>query len=648
MSPHTISLNLLVDNSRFMHRHVGRAEELLCTILDEYRQYPTTVSCSVFSDSCFTDFTDKLPHELPPLSIEPAGESTLFESACKLIDEIGKRLAAMPEDKRPQKVVFVLLTAGQDSVSDLAFSKELLQDKIGHQSDVYSWQFVFPLVDFQQFHPTVVRIREPIKKTTFQFSANLIVPCGKTSESVFEEAIDCVHEWISLKLGPSTPDRQQFAENFEFDRFILPSLKIATIPGEGRWCSRMVHADEPGFNRPAIAGLTWTSDIALHRTTETVHFALRIFATAAFNMESILPIRPRLITDIGRQIGFEEDGVPLKFERWAVLNNESDIVYLTDSVRSFVRQIPIVLIATENDDVFLPTFIFEKQVLPLQQSIAYFGYVVVLPEHLWEYWTQKIGDDLSVPKNGVRIYYPITKNDSNTHIDHPSYTQKDIDSWRWSSLHGEVGFAAFLKETLTEHAAIKSIDWGSNLFYPRVQSRLMELRREQLAKLPDKEYVELLEEDNKALVLLKRELEEKDCENRTLKHRVHELNVRLDHQYRPQQPETKEPISCTKISSHAMGQLKKIHGKQWDKIAEMIDGVSNELWRETHSHDSSKTDLLVYKLGQDNPAWIIGFFREGDFHVSHVFSMQHGDYERTLNKSQQRDVEGWEYTLWKR
>ena len=117
-----------------------------------------------------------------------------------MIDEIGRQLAAKPESERPNKVVVIIVTAGQDSASDSVFSNSRLCEKIEHQQNFYSWKFVFPFADLQRFHPTVVRIREPVKKTTFQFAADIVI-ANESVDSVYEQAIDLIYDWLTLGIS---------------------------------------------------------------------------------------------------------------------------------------------------------------------------------------------------------------------------------------------------------------------------------------------------------------------------------------------------------------------------------------------------------------------------------------------------------------
>jgi len=72
----------------------------------------------------------------------PRGWTALLDALGKLIDTTGTRLRDMPEHDRPSKVIFVIITDGEENKSK-TFSKDKIFSMIKHQKDVYSWDFVF-------------------------------------------------------------------------------------------------------------------------------------------------------------------------------------------------------------------------------------------------------------------------------------------------------------------------------------------------------------------------------------------------------------------------------------------------------------------------------------------------------------------------
>lgn len=78
--------------------------------------------------------------------IEPRDTTALYESFCKLIDQVGSDISKMTTE-RPGKIVFVVLTDGDENASTGEYSGEsgrkTLMDKITHQKEVYNWVFFF-------------------------------------------------------------------------------------------------------------------------------------------------------------------------------------------------------------------------------------------------------------------------------------------------------------------------------------------------------------------------------------------------------------------------------------------------------------------------------------------------------------------------
>lgn len=70
------------------------------------------------------------------------GNTALLDAIGKSIVDTGARLNAMPEDKRPGKVIVVIITDGEENDSH-EFSRAQINQMIDHQQDTYQWEFVF-------------------------------------------------------------------------------------------------------------------------------------------------------------------------------------------------------------------------------------------------------------------------------------------------------------------------------------------------------------------------------------------------------------------------------------------------------------------------------------------------------------------------
>lgn len=79
---------------------------------------------------------------LNPDTYQPRGSTPLLDALGQTINSTGKTLAAIPEAKRPDKVVFVVITDGEENASH-QFTKARVKEMIDHQTGKYNWQFVY-------------------------------------------------------------------------------------------------------------------------------------------------------------------------------------------------------------------------------------------------------------------------------------------------------------------------------------------------------------------------------------------------------------------------------------------------------------------------------------------------------------------------
>jgi hypothetical protein len=140
---HAISMNILVDSSGSMHPIANDMAGALNQLVDENRELDVLVTYSVFSNDYRPVFADRPIRAVENFSLIANGNTALIESACKMIDEVGARLAAMQEKDRPEKVMFVLVTDGEENASAPEYTKERLLAKIREQTDVYNWLFLY-------------------------------------------------------------------------------------------------------------------------------------------------------------------------------------------------------------------------------------------------------------------------------------------------------------------------------------------------------------------------------------------------------------------------------------------------------------------------------------------------------------------------
>jgi hypothetical protein len=81
--------------------------------------------------------------DLPDVSnFEPRGTTALYDAIGYTITTIGDKLSAMKEEERPGKILFVIITDGKDN-SSVKFKAKEIGEMIKHQTEIYSWEFMF-------------------------------------------------------------------------------------------------------------------------------------------------------------------------------------------------------------------------------------------------------------------------------------------------------------------------------------------------------------------------------------------------------------------------------------------------------------------------------------------------------------------------
>jgi hypothetical protein len=76
----------------------------------------------------------------------PNGWTALNDAVMSTIDSVGAKLEAMREEDRPSQVIVLIMTDGEENKSRLYrgyAGKRQVAEKIRHQRDRYSWEFVF-------------------------------------------------------------------------------------------------------------------------------------------------------------------------------------------------------------------------------------------------------------------------------------------------------------------------------------------------------------------------------------------------------------------------------------------------------------------------------------------------------------------------
>lgn len=83
--------------------------------------------------------------EVKPLdrtTFVPRGATALLDALGRTVSATGNRFHALPEEERPARVLFVIITDGQENAS-MEFTRERIREMIEHQQEKYSWDFIY-------------------------------------------------------------------------------------------------------------------------------------------------------------------------------------------------------------------------------------------------------------------------------------------------------------------------------------------------------------------------------------------------------------------------------------------------------------------------------------------------------------------------
>lgn len=141
------TLALVLDRSGSMASCLEAAISSTNTFLNSQQQSEGTADLTItlFDDHIEQPFVATNVSDIPVFDTNtfvPRGSTALLDAIGHTIDQIGERLAAMPENDRPGTVIIAILTDGQENASQ-KHSWKTISAKISHQQDNYNWEFLF-------------------------------------------------------------------------------------------------------------------------------------------------------------------------------------------------------------------------------------------------------------------------------------------------------------------------------------------------------------------------------------------------------------------------------------------------------------------------------------------------------------------------
>lgn len=70
------------------------------------------------------------------------GMTALLDAVGMTVTSVGERLNKTPEEERPEKVIMIITTDGQENASK-EYTRDRIKEMIEEQTNKYNWQFIF-------------------------------------------------------------------------------------------------------------------------------------------------------------------------------------------------------------------------------------------------------------------------------------------------------------------------------------------------------------------------------------------------------------------------------------------------------------------------------------------------------------------------
>lgn len=135
-------LTLVVDRSGSMESTKEAAQKGIKTLLEGQFAEPGKLTVTIVEFNNKTNTVTRLSKKAVDYTLIPDGNTALMDAVGSEIVKTGEDLAKMKEDSRPGKVIFVVVTDGEEN-SSTDYTIEKVREMITLQKTDYKWAFQF-------------------------------------------------------------------------------------------------------------------------------------------------------------------------------------------------------------------------------------------------------------------------------------------------------------------------------------------------------------------------------------------------------------------------------------------------------------------------------------------------------------------------
>ncbi len=144
MKPDYTHFTVVMDRSGSMQAIQSDTEGGLNAFFEKQKAEPGTATGSLtsFDDRIEFEYSFKDLKEIPTFTLNPRGFTALYDAIGLTLVKLEKEIEAIPENDRPEKVIVVIVTDGEENHST-EYTSDQIQAMIKKYTEEFKWEFVF-------------------------------------------------------------------------------------------------------------------------------------------------------------------------------------------------------------------------------------------------------------------------------------------------------------------------------------------------------------------------------------------------------------------------------------------------------------------------------------------------------------------------
>lgn len=195
----------ILDRSGSMSRIKTDTEGGYNSFMDEQKKVPGECTSSLYQfDSKYEVVYENTPiSEVPALILTPRGNTALLDAIGRTVEALGAKYAAMAEEDRPENVILLIMTDGEENASH-EYTLDMVKSMLEHQQEVYNWKVIY--LGANQDAIAVAGRMGISKSTSLNFAATAASVGG--SYSIVSESVSRMRSCHSSDISYTDADRK--------------------------------------------------------------------------------------------------------------------------------------------------------------------------------------------------------------------------------------------------------------------------------------------------------------------------------------------------------------------------------------------------------------------------------------------------------